>query len=172
MALAIPGWLEEHRQRLTDATARSSAAHQTTRLTAILTAGAELCQTFLLSAEPSELTESVWQTVCESVRALTELHSETARAHGWFGLSRSTRAQLRADTAVLKRYSEVVQVVLLARPDLELELPADLEPVAWTLRISPLAYLRAMFNLWWSAIRHPLSETTIDLSTGRVLYRT
>jgi hypothetical protein len=40
------------------------------------------------------------------------------------------------------------------------------------IRIPPIAYLRAMWNLFWSAIRHPLSETTIDLSTGRVLYRT
>lgn len=34
------------------------------------------------------------------------------------------------------------------------------------------SYLRSMWNLFWSAIRHPLSETTIDLSTGRVRYRT
>jgi hypothetical protein len=40
------------------------------------------------------------------------------------------------------------------------------------IRISPRAYLLAMWNLFWSAIRHPFSETTIDLSTGRVLYRT
>ncbi len=33
------------------------------------------------------------------------------------------------------------------------------------------AYLRAMANLYWSCLRHPLSETTIDLGTGRVLSR-
>ena len=38
-----------------------------------------------------------------------------------------------------------------------------------TVRIPALIYLRAMVNLFWSAIRHPLSETTIDLNTGRVL---
>lgn len=48
--------------------------------------------------------------------------------------------------------------------------PADDDAVV--VRVPPLAYLRAMANLFWSAIRHPLSETTIDLSTGRVLYRT
>ncbi|HEY1191977.1 MAG TPA: hypothetical protein VGE74_30385, partial [Gemmata sp.] len=64
------------------------------------------------------------------------------------------------------------RVVLLSRPDLGLALPADLEPTVWAVRIPPLAHLRAMFNLFWSAIRHPFSETTIDLSTGRVLYRT
>lgn len=41
-----------------------------------------------------------------------------------------------------------------------------------SLTISPRAYLRSMWSLFWSAIRHPFSETTIDLSTGRVLYRT
>jgi hypothetical protein len=39
------------------------------------------------------------------------------------------------------------------------------------IRIPWWAYLRSMWNLFWSAIRHPFSETTIDLSTGRVLYR-
>jgi len=28
-----------------------------------------------------------------------------------------------------------------------------------------------MWNLFWSGIRHPWRETTIDLTTGRVLYR-
>jgi hypothetical protein len=51
------------------------------------------------------------------------------------------------------------------------ELPEPIGEAVCTVRIPPLAYLRAMGNLFWSAIRHPLSETTIDLSTGRVLYR-
>lgn len=49
---------------------------------------------------------------------------------------------------------------------------ADPPAGGYGFRIAPLAYLRAMGNLFWSAIRHPLSNTTIDLSTGRVLYRT
>lgn len=61
------------------------------------------------------------------------------------------------------------------------ERSADVDPAAaqpeppddagTTVRIPPLAYLRAMANLFWSCLRHPLSEATIDLSTGRVLYR-
>ena len=39
------------------------------------------------------------------------------------------------------------------------------------VRIPWWAYLRAMANLYWSCVRHPLSETTIDLSTGRILER-
>ncbi|HTU20257.1 MAG TPA: hypothetical protein VMG10_19490 [Gemmataceae bacterium] len=39
------------------------------------------------------------------------------------------------------------------------------------LRIPPLAYLRAMFMIAWSAFRHPWSTTTIDLATGRVVHR-
>lgn len=47
----------------------------------------------------------------------------------------------------------------------------DIAREVWTIRIPWRGYLRAMLNLLWSAVRHPLSETTIDLSTGRVLYR-
>jgi hypothetical protein len=33
--------------------------------------------------------------------------------------------------------------------------------------ISPRAYMRAMCTLAWTAFRHPLTTTVIDLSTGR-----
>ena len=48
---------------------------------------------------------------------------------------------------------------------------SDLVSDPVTIQITSLAYLRAMGNLFWSAIRHPLSDTTIDLSTGHVLRR-
>lgn len=37
--------------------------------------------------------------------------------------------------------------------------------------IPPLAYLRAMVMIAWSAFRHPMSTTTIDLATGQVIQR-
>ena len=43
--------------------------------------------------------------------------------------------------------------------------PASPEPV----RIPPLAFLRAMAAIAWSAFRHPFSTTVIDLSTGKVV---
>ena len=43
----------------------------------------------------------------------------------------------------------------------------DSDPV--TIHIPSIAYFRAMGNLFWSAIRHPLLDTTIDLSTGRTV---
>lgn len=46
----------------------------------------------------------------------------------------------------------------------------DPELDAIVIRIPWWAYLRTMWNLFWSCILHPLSETAIDLSTGRVLY--
>lgn len=64
------------------------------------------------------------------------------------------------------------RLMLVEYPEFVDRVPADLEDVLLTVRISPLAYLRSMWSLFWSAIRHPLSNTTIDLSTGRVLYRT
>jgi hypothetical protein len=36
-------------------------------------------------------------------------------------------------------------------------------------RIPPCAFLRAMVSIAWSSIRHPLSTTLIDLSTGYVI---
>src|SRR5262245_33925812 len=40
-----------------------------------------------------------------------------------------------------------------------------------TIYISPLAFLRSMAAIAWSAIRHPRSYTTVDLCTGRVISR-
>jgi hypothetical protein len=37
------------------------------------------------------------------------------------------------------------------------------------ITIPPLAYLRAMFNLGWSAFRHPFKTTVVDLMTGRII---
>ena len=68
--------------------------------------------------------------------------------------------------------AEFMRTMALTWTGPELFTPDELYAAVWTIRMSPLAYLRAMWNLFWSAIRHPLSDTTIDLSTGRVLYRT
>ncbi|HMC65526.1 MAG TPA: hypothetical protein VKI65_11365 [Gemmataceae bacterium] len=35
--------------------------------------------------------------------------------------------------------------------------------------ISPLAFLRSMLAIAWSAFRHPFSTTVIDLATGEVI---
>ncbi len=37
------------------------------------------------------------------------------------------------------------------------------------IRISPTAYLKAMFNIAWSAFRHPTKTTIIDLETGKIV---
>lgn len=37
------------------------------------------------------------------------------------------------------------------------------------VRISPLAFLRSVLAIAWSAFRSPFTTTTIDLSTGRVI---
>lgn len=70
------------------------------------------------------------------------------------------------------RLRQLLRYVAVAAPEWELQTPDHLVAEVWTVRVSPLASLRAMANMFWSAVRHPLSNTTIDLSTGRVLYRT
>jgi hypothetical protein len=49
--------------------------------------------------------------------------------------------------------------------------PADNspEPKPIVIHIGPLAFLRSMFTLAWTAFRHPFSTTVIDLSTGRAV---
>jgi len=37
------------------------------------------------------------------------------------------------------------------------------------LRIGPVAYLRTMWALLWTAFRHPFTTTYIDATTGKVL---
>lgn len=69
------------------------------------------------------------------------------------------------------KYCELLRIILIYLPELEERLPESIRDQVFTVRIPLWAYLRSMWNLFWSAVRHPLSETTIDLSTGRVLYR-
>jgi hypothetical protein len=52
-----------------------------------------------------------------------------------------------------------------------IEEPDDVEDAEKPVAIPPLAYLRAMLTIAWSAFRHPWSTTTIDLATGRVIHR-
>jgi hypothetical protein len=104
----------------------------------------------LLTGPRGELTERAWGQLCDTIRTLASHLARTA----------------------LRRHVELARTVLIGRPELGLTTPPDLERLFWSVRISPRAYLRAMWNLFWSAVRHPLSDTTIDLSTGRVLYRT
>jgi hypothetical protein len=39
------------------------------------------------------------------------------------------------------------------------------------IAIPPLAFLRSMWALAWGAIRHPFSDTIVDLSTGEAVHR-
>jgi hypothetical protein len=145
IAITLPEWLEQ-RQRSFGAAVDSSGSE----LSAELLGRLEELQIFFLTGDRSELLRETWAAFCALASA----------------------AATRNDTILLDRLAEIARAVLVSRPELALSVPTDLEEVVWTVRISPLAYLRAMGNLFWSAIRHPLSETTIDLSTGRVLYRT
>jgi hypothetical protein len=91
--------------------------------------------------------------------------SQTPDAH-------ELRVKLDALRAYRSELRDLMRLVIVARPEWDLPVPEELEGELWTYHISPLAYLRAMWNLFWSAVRHPLSNTTIDLSTGRVVCRT
>jgi hypothetical protein len=92
-------------------------------------------------------------------------HLSTRKVRDVFLASRDELASLS------DRLIDLMRSVMIEYPEWDLSFESPQSEV-WTVRLSPLAYLRSMWNLFWSCIRHPLSETTIDLSTGRVLYRT
>jgi len=121
------------------------------------------------------MVDSVWGIICGSLRKFTTLEANARDDLGKVVETKLSddviRAVNRMYDTVLGQIIELVRVVILSKPEWNLKLPTDLEEIVWTVRISPLAYLRAMCNMFWSAIRHPLSSTTIDLTTGRVLYR-
>jgi hypothetical protein len=75
-------------------------------------------------------------------------------------------------TRLATRITDLLMVMAVTWPDCTSEPTDEVGDVMLAIRIPARAYLWAMANLFWSALRHPLSETTIDLSTGRVLYRT
>lgn len=114
----------------------------------------------------SESVAGVWANLCKYVEALQRATAKLALPHPPTALRSSA---VRNVAEVTDRTAELMRTMLVAWP--ELELPEGIRDTVLTVRIPPLAYLRAMFNLFWSAVRHPRSETTIDLSTGRVLYR-
>lgn len=114
------------------------------------------------------------------VRATLEEHGPHLKSFLWcratlrgFARPRSLlrEAQRTCDEAI-EEYIRWVKIVLVYFPEFAGVLAPEYRELVSTVRIPWWAYLRSLWNLFWTAIRHPLSETTIDLSTGRVLYRT
>ena len=72
---------------------------------------------------------------------------------------------------LVERVAGYIRTLVVTWPELAPRIPTEIADVVRTVRVTPGSYLRAMWNLFWSGIRHPWRETTIDLKTGRVLYR-
>jgi len=117
--------------------------------------------------DADRLVRDIWKVACGWMTDYLEL---LARGR------EQSPAALRAEQAQLKghidRLTALMRTVAVVWAELGLETPGAIYEAVWTIRVPPLAYLRAMWTLFWSAIRHPLSDATIDLSTGRLLYRT
>lgn len=179
IAIPIPGWIEEQRRNLAELAAGLPGTGASLPASAPSLSGirdfieifdAQIVRARLMSEGDSEFPGQIWEIVISSIRILTSLRDFAAQ-HLQGDVGRQ-RWLVEAANTVLEQTIDLARTILISRTDWNLTLPDDLEEIVWTVRISPLAYLRAMANLFWSAIRHPLSETTIDLSTGRVLYRT
>ncbi len=113
----------------------------------------------------SEVIESLWTGACFSMTLYQDLLRLTYQlARGRFRRRFRNEVGKRAD-----RLAEFMRTMVVVWEEPELKCPPEIFEAVWTIRIAPLAYLRAMGNLFWSSIRHPLSETKIELKTGRVL---
>lgn len=188
LALPLPTWLAEQQERLGTTTPEEFLREEILRIESELTPTAlgilsGLLQSWADSEEgdpPIEIRNLAWGLAC-SMASYPKTGSKLDES-GLFPKFKDLLSSIhsvkshRAAVAVLhtqrERLRELMQTVIVTRPEWNLTIPSELESEVWTVRISPRAYLRAVANLFWSAIRHPLSETTIDLSTGRVLYRT
>jgi hypothetical protein len=116
-------------------------------------------------ASEREFGEQAWLFFCGFLTATDRLRSRLA------GRPDRADAIARLD-AEREDVIDVMRCMLIEYPDWTLPVPDHLLAAVFTVRVSWRAYLLAMWNLLWSAVRHPRSEATIDLGTGRVLYRT
>jgi hypothetical protein len=119
------------------------------------------------SVEVHEWIRTIWNYACDSMM----LDQRQLAKYRQLPRSRYNDVFIAGVTRHAERLAELMRTMAVVWEELELETPDEIFEAVWTICISPTAYLRAMWNLFWSAIRHPLSETTIDLSTGWVLYR-
>lgn len=183
IASLTPRWFEEQYERVSQSLAvaetqqplRSLIAEERDQTETVQAAFDQLF-TNGVTTELVALPPLAWRLGCNLLRFYSALRRRHSRRAFYWCLLPFFDAELRHYKVEINtrigQLSTLLQTVSLLKPEWGLELPPNLEEIVWTVRISPLAYLRAMWNLFWSAIRHPLSETTIDLSTGRVLYRT
>lgn len=189
-------WLRDHTQRA-DKLRRAEReaafldfAEEARRLAAALTRAFESWQSYvtelaeydanvqdrqdadaLTAADREYLTHlpALWHMLCNELRDSCGLTGGVSLAQRPAARRHALRSAMDAKRREL---IELLRTLQIGHADKELSLPDDLRLVVWTVRIPWWAYLRSMWTMYWSAILHPLSETTIELSTGRVLYRT
>ncbi|HEV3385976.1 MAG TPA: hypothetical protein VG097_14250, partial [Gemmata sp.] len=115
------------------------------------------------------------EEIYDSVRCIwTDLCSLVVTRQNWLAHSKQLppsqfrKMCIAGDSRHIERLAELIRTIAVVWQDLELTVPDEIADSVWTIRISPLAYLRAMWNLFWSSVRHPFTLTTIELNTGRI----
>lgn len=182
LTLPLPDWVAATQKRLEHASAEELLLDELLSLTAnsaphLIEAFTVTLSSWSQGTDPDpEGRDRWWEFACLTLLWMSAAPRVEGLLSRRTGTSTPDAAELRAKVDALRAYRselrDLMRLVIVARPEWDLAVPEELQVELWTYRISPLAYLRAMGNLFWSAVRHPLSNTTIDLSTGRVLYRT
>lgn len=87
-------------------------------------------------------------------------------------LYRDYRFRVEAWRVARRRIVDLMRTTRAVSEVEGLEVDSDLADEYRTVHIPAAGYIRSMLTLAWESIRHPMSECTIDLETGKVVART
>jgi hypothetical protein len=127
-----------------------------------------------LPTDPAEFRDYEWEHLPEGLNSTLSTHllmTQVLRKMR-FSSPQLAGSVMQSQSRIVEEGIRVMRTWILYRPEVLACLSPTVHAAVSDFRIPWWANLRSMWNIFWSAIRHPFSETTIDLSTGRVLYRT
>jgi hypothetical protein len=108
-----------------------------------------------------------WNMAQNALLDLKEFDDGILEFDNWEGTPAnwSTLGELRETVA------DIMRAIRLTCPEVDLEVKeAAIEDYS-TIRIPPLGYLKSVWAVFWNAVRHPFTETDINLYTGEVMAR-
>jgi hypothetical protein len=109
-----------------------------------------------------------WEFTQEALRNLQELEDNCRRLAKITGTGPRNISELREAREIV---ADFMRALRLTYPEFELEVADYAIEDYSTIHIPPMGYLKSAWAVLWSAVRHPFSETVINLQTGEVMAR-